>query len=306
MRLRREVSLSIGAILALQILLSMLAIALLTRMGPAIERILQENVYSEEAVEEMISLLAMGPQGPVPKAFDDAMGRAIDNVTEEPERPLLTIIERDRADAFAGDPAARQTVITALRDLGKVNRASMDLADEEAQRLSQAGAWAAALLGALTLALGIIVYRRLRIRLELPIEELRQTTQRVRAGNLQARCVTSAGPHEVKQIANDLNWLLDEWLQESRNEVTGGDEEREAEVRRALAWVLDRVESAVVVLDADGKRVTANRAGMLVDSPTEPRADRWTVEEVPGTSLRLLTNTEPIARSKPTAFEQQE
>ncbi len=289
MRLRREVSLGIGSILALQILLSMLAIALLTRMGPAIERILQENVYSEEAVEEMVSLLAMGPQGPVPKAFDDAMGRAKDNVTEEPERPLLAIIERDRAAAFAGNPVARQTVITALRDLGKVNRASMDQADAKAQRLGQAGAWAAALLGALTLALGIIVYRRLRIRLELPIEELRQTTQRVRAGNLQARCITSAGPHEVKQIADDLNWLLDEWLQESRDEVAGGDEEREAEVRRALAWVLDHVESAVVVLDAQGNRVTANRAGLLVDSPTDPAADRWTIEEVPGTSLRLLT-----------------
>ncbi len=293
MRLRREVSLSIGAILALQILLSMLAIALLTRMGPAIEQILRENVYSEEAVEEMVALLAMGPQGPVPKAFEDAMGRAKDNVTEEPERPLLAIIERNRAEAFAGNPTARQTVITALRDLGKVNRASMDRADNKAQRLGQAGAWAAALLGALTLALGIIVYRRLRVRLELPIEELFRTTQRVRAGNLQARCVTSAGPYEVKQIANDLNWLFDEWLQESRDEVAGGDEEREAEVRRTLAWVLDRVESAAVVLDAEGKRITANRAGMLVESIDDPTGERWTIEEVPGTSLRLLTHTTP-------------
>lgn len=287
MRLRREVSLGIGAILALQVLLSMLVIGLLTRMGPAIERILHENVRSEEAVEEMATLLASNPQsGPTPQSFDQALQRAKDNVTEDPEGPLLVTIEREQKAAFQGDTTAREKTLTALRELGHVNRDSMRRADIKAKRLGQAGAWAAAMLGALMLALGLVVYRRLRLRLEVPIEELRRTTQDVRAGNLQARCTITEGPLELKQIANDFNWLLDRWLKEVRDETGTHDDEREAEVRRVLAYLLDRDPMPVMVLDAAGTRVIANRAGMQIETP-QTDIQGWTIEDVPGTSFRL-------------------
>lgn len=296
MKLRREASLGIGAILTLQILLSMLAIALLTRMGPAIERILEENVYSGEAVEEMMALLASQTEpGPVPERFEQARRRAQDNVTEEPERPLLVTVERESPAAFAGELAARRDTLSALRQLGQVNRDSMSRADAQAKRMGQAGAWAAALLGGLALALGIVVYRRLRLRLELPIEELRRTTQRVRGGNLQARCPAGAGPYEVKQLADDLNWILDRWLHEGHDEPPAGDEEREAEVRRALAWLLDRQPTPAAILDGDGRRVTANQAALTQEvrlpAPEGSREDgaAWTTVPIPGTSFRIAT-----------------
>ena len=58
MKLRREARIGIGAIMVLQFALSMMTIALLSRMGPAIERILQENVRTEEAVEQMLAELS--------------------------------------------------------------------------------------------------------------------------------------------------------------------------------------------------------------------------------------------------------
>ncbi len=287
MRLRREVSLGIGAILVLQILLSILAIGLLTRMGPAIEHIIQENVVSSEAVEEMASILAMSPPtGPVPEGFENALKRAKANVTEQPEGPLLVTIEEHRTAAFGGDPTALQTTVTALRKLGQVNRDSMRLADAKAKRLGQTGAWAAAMLGALTLALGIMVYRRLRLRLELPIEDLRRTTQNVRSGNLQARCIVGAGPLEIRQIANDFNWLLDQWLHQNRAGSPVGDDEKEAEIRRVLAYLLDRDPAPVVVVDEKGTPVAANRAGMMLAPNTAPD-EAWVYDEVPGTSLRF-------------------
>ena len=77
MRLHREASIGIGAILALQILLSMLGIALLTRMGPAVEQILKENVFSGEAVEDMLAAVATTPAGEeVPPHFVAALERA--------------------------------------------------------------------------------------------------------------------------------------------------------------------------------------------------------------------------------------
>ncbi len=296
MRLRRETSLGIGAIVMIQILISMLAISLLTRMGPAIEKILEENVYSGEAVEDMLALVAETPPGAVPTAFDDALRRAQDNVTEDAERPLLDAIVAHRADAFSHEPIARRELVESLRALGRVNRDSMEQADVQAKRLGQAGAWAAAMLGALALALGVLVYRRLRVRIELPIEALRMTAHRIRAGNLQARCAID-GPHEVQQIATDFNWLLDRWLHTDERPGTPHDEAREAEVRRALHWLLDREASPVVIVDGDGGFVAMNRATMEGGSvpgtaPEEAELqidDTWEMTEIPGTSLRWAT-----------------
>ena len=58
MRLQRDFLLSVGILVAFNILLAFGAIGLFTRMSPAIERILQENVYSTDAAEEMLALLA--------------------------------------------------------------------------------------------------------------------------------------------------------------------------------------------------------------------------------------------------------
>jgi HAMP domain-containing protein len=300
MKLRREASLGIGAILVLQIMMAMLAIALLSRMGPAIEQILQENVYSGEAVEEMLALLADDPTpGVTPARFEEALRRAQDNVTEDAERPLLVVIDRERRAAFSGDAGARRQLIDALRQLGQVNRDSMERTDVSAKRLGQTGAWAAAMLGALALALGFVVYRRLRLRLELPIEELRRTTHRVRMGNTQARCPTSEGPDEVKQIATDLNWVLDRWLYRGAGRDTRDqDSQREEQVRRALAWVLDQDQAPVVLLDAEGHPVATNQAGMLVELPAEGDA-AWSLQDIPGTSLRLARLAPPGAPRGP-------
>ena len=287
MRLRQETGLGIGAILAIHLLVSMLAIALLSRMGPAIERILQENVYSEEAVEAMLALLIVTPEGEVPEAFHKALRRAQDNVTEEAERPLLLAISQREQRAFAGDPLERRALVSALQQLGQVNRDSMYQADQKAKRLGQAGAWAATMLGTLALLLGIFVYRRLRLRMELPIEELRRTTQSVREGNLQARCASGDGPLELRQLATDLNWVLDHWGPEEHQAPSP--DAREDELRRLLVWLLDRDSSPTLILDADNSRVSANREGLLLDGPAPDQDGAWTLEEIPNTSLRIAT-----------------
>lgn len=210
MRLRREAALGFAALLFLQLTSSALAIALFSRMGPAISLILQENVTSIEAVEAMLTELATEPTGRVTPAFLDALDRARSNVTEPAETALLDTIEAGQGPAFAGERESRERVVRALRDLGQVNRASMVQADERARSLTLTGAWAASLLTGLAFALGILAYRQLRLRLELPIVTLRNTTRRVRSGNWQSRCPPFAAPREVEQIARDLNWILDQ------------------------------------------------------------------------------------------------
>ena len=289
MKLRREARIGIGAIMVLQFALSMMTIALLSRMGPAIERILQENVRTEEAVEQMLAELSHAHTArAVPQEFSHALERASNNITEEEEKPLLEIIARKHILAFSGDAAAREEVIEALRDLGEVNRRSMSRADNRAKRLGQTGAWAAALLGAIALGLCVVIYQQLRLRIELPIEELRRTTHSLRQGNLQARCPKSDAPAEIKQISRDIDWLLDHSLRASAHEAPR--ERGESDLRRLLVYLLDAREEPIVVLDATGRRVASNRAALDMATPGRGNArdaKAWSSVSLEGTDFEL-------------------
>ncbi len=299
MDVRRETRLGLSVLLVVEILLCMLSISLLTRMGPAIERILEENVYSVEAVEEMISIMALadGEDGEVPEAFEAAHGRIRDNVTEAAEKPLVEQIDQDTVAAFAGDAAARARVVASLRELGDVNRLSMRVADDRAQRLGQTGAWAAVLLGASSLAVGILVYRRLRLRLELPLEDIRRTLRAVRNGNRHARCGSVDGPAELEQIAEDIDWMLDHSRGVGRPERgQASAASRDAALRRALDWMGRRHGDTVLLLDANAKLVF----GDLEDfQDHEEHAEAWQREALAGTSLTLAYRTRRHAEDAP-------
>ncbi|RMG13037.1 MAG: HAMP domain-containing protein [Deltaproteobacteria bacterium] len=292
MRLRREAGLGVGSILALQIALSVLAITLLQRMGPAIERIIEENVETTEAVEAMLAALASdGADAEASERFAKALERARARMTRpELERPLIERVEADRAAAFAGDPEARARIVSAVLSLGEMNRGAMVEADRRAKRLGQVGAWSAVLLGALALALGILVYRRLRLHLELPIEGIRRTVQQVREGNLQARCAAGEGPSEIRQIARDLNWILDQVLQARDRPADKAEALRETELRRVIGRLLDRDGVPQILLDSQGHVVAASRAALSGEAPPPPTDEApgpWDVEPIEGTHLRL-------------------
>jgi len=93
MPLRRNFLLSVGMLLACNVLLAFGSIGLLTRMSPAIERILRENVSSDEAVEYMLVLLAQAarerPSDARQKHFEQALQRARKHVTEPEEVSVL-------------------------------------------------------------------------------------------------------------------------------------------------------------------------------------------------------------------------
>ncbi|MCB9550242.1 MAG: hypothetical protein H6706_30975 [Myxococcales bacterium] len=279
MQLRREASVGIVAILVLQVLLALLAITLLTRMGPAIGWILQENVYSAEAVEAMLAELAAGQDE---AAFDEGLARAQANVTEAEEPAVLVRIAAQRTAALAGPGPARAAVVRDLREIGAINRASMVRANGRAGRLGLGGAWAAALLGALAVGLGVLVYRRLSLRLEIPIQDVRLTLERLRAGNPQARCALLESPAELRQIAKDLNWLADRWLERSR---PAAPPRGEAELRRLLAVLLDREPGPAQAVDGDDDIVAQNLAAL--ELLAAPVAGAWEDEAVAGTTLRL-------------------
>ena len=274
MDLRREIGFGGGSILVVQLLLSLLAIALLLRMGPAIERIRQENVFSAEAVETMLARLAVDRTDDAATAlawqeFTAALARAEQNITEASERPVLADIRVLSQRGFDGAPGARAQLVTRLQELGEINRHSMQVADAEAQRLGRAGAWGAAILGALALLVGTFIYRRILTRIAIPLDEVCRTTQDVRIGNHHRRCVPSESPAEIQIIAANLNWLLDQ-LNE-RDEMGAPHRGRtETELRAALTATLDQLQTPACVIDATGKRVAMSLSMLNAPEGTEP------------------------------------
>ncbi len=216
MELRRELLFTIGGLVLLNLLLAFGSVGLFVRMGPAIDLILQENVYSIVAAEEMLSELATA--GGAPLAVDAesrialSMEKARKNITEDEERPVLHELEQALPGAVSGDSRARERAIDAIRQLIEINREAMQLVDQEARQLGSAGAWAAVFIGFLSFLLSLIVVLRLQSRFVRPLVDLYEVLESARSGNRLRRCRLQDAPREVIQVTESVNLLLDERL----------------------------------------------------------------------------------------------
>jgi methyl-accepting chemotaxis protein len=213
MKLRTELLVYTALLAGLNLLLAFGAIGLFVRMGPAIERILRENVASIDAAEEILIEFAAASGGMTPegrKRVEAALGTIRTNVTEAGESPVIARIEQRFDGAAQGDAEARAAVIEDVRRLIAINREAMTAVDEEARRLGAGGAWAAVFVGALSFGLSLVVIVLLRRRLLEPLLELHAVLSAARGGDRFRRCRAFDAAIEVKQAAQSVNALLDE------------------------------------------------------------------------------------------------
>jgi hypothetical protein len=189
------------------------AIALLTRMTPAIATILEQNEYSLEACETMLAVLAAGRGEPVDaprsRRFLDAVRRAEANITEAEERPILARIRQHAGGALAGDPSGTAGVVEAILALAAINRNAMLQADLTAQRLGTAGAWGVVFMAVLSFAAGLVFIRFLGGRVLAPLEELRSVVVAAGRGDGFRRCAGADVRGDFRTIFSGVNELLD-------------------------------------------------------------------------------------------------
>ncbi len=223
MRITKEIRLWFIALVAVQAIMALGVIQLLNRMSPAIEHILQENVYSIEAVEEMLVVLASGhgAEAEQRQRFAAALERARGNITEPDEVEVIARITAVYDAAIDHNQAARYELVALVQRLGEINRRSMDRADAHARRLGTAGAWAVVLLGTASFLLCLLAIRRLRVRFLTPLEEMYSVLLAVRAGERLRRCFLSHAGLEFSEMSGILNRLLDErWNMTGENNDT--------------------------------------------------------------------------------------
>lgn len=258
MRLATEVGLFVGVMRGATLVLALAAIGLFSRMSPAIERILAENVMSVSAAQEMLSVLA--EQKEVTEAgrarFAVALRRARAKVTVDGEQTALESVEAQWAALEGGDPGARSALVGALAALTAVNRTSMQDADNAASRLGAAGAWTVALLSLLVLAATQVFVTRLNERVVQPLLGMDEVVHAAESGDAHRRA-PERGPPEVERIAEGLNRLLD--LAASLRAATGT--AIAARDRALIGHLLDAKDGAWVVANKDGEVLTANGRG---------------------------------------------
>ncbi len=221
MNLRRELFVAIGALVVLNLVLSFGAIGLFARMGPAIERILEENVYTIVAAETILGELArLDRPGPLDTPEKAVIARALAdaerNITEEEERPVLSSLRTLWPKVAGGETDARVAFVSDLERLVEINRNAMTKVDDQARRLGNAGAWSAVFIGALTFLLSLIVLARLERRFVRPLLELHEVVKSARQGHPLTRCRSGIdAPREVLDLTHTVNQLLDERLAET-------------------------------------------------------------------------------------------
>lgn len=208
---KRELRVGIGLLLVCQMVMALGAIGLLSRLVPAIDRILQENVSSIESAERMLVALALHEGGDeLDRDFGEALSRAKANVTEPAEEGLLARIERGAAELAAGDPSAYRPTVEAIQELVSVNREAMRRTRAQASRLSEAGAWAVVLLAMIVFSAGIVVAVRVQRRIIEPLDEMFAVARAAATGDPYRRCQIRDAPAELRQLMATFNEVLDE------------------------------------------------------------------------------------------------
>lgn len=309
LNIRTESTIAVTLLLLLQVLTSASAIVLLSRMAPALEQVLTENDYSIQAAEEMLVVVALLQDAPpesrdvLAQRFLSAFERARVNVTEVDEQPILDAITALHPAGLSGDLDARKSLIERLSALSAINRASMHLADTEAQRLGRAGAWASFALALLTSFLGVLAMRRFNLRLVRPLFDLHDTSTAIYRGDFLRRCPkpSTDTPVELADISDAFNRLLDERVAsqqqppspsspavDSSAALPAADPQQhsplpsEPEQRAALLFLLDRLPDASCLLNAQAQILAANSQGFDLLSCAHGAAARAAFAAAPG------------------------
>lgn len=298
MELRRELQLGIGALVAFHLLVSFGAISLLSRMSPAIERILEDNVYSIEAAERMLAVLALTGRQPATalqrETFLQSLRDARRNITERDETVAIETVEENWERALEGDLDAVRGTVAALRNIVTINRQAMRRADAEANRLGAAGAWAVAFLAFGGFSVSLLVLSRTRKRIVQPLLELYSTLESARRGDRYRRCQVLEAPVEIKRALEAVNGLLEERESHALEEASGEDRRARA---TALHLLEDRPEPTFVI-DAGGELVLANERGLALLSSGDGVKIRDALRRVPSRKAPDMVRATAIARDE--------
>lgn len=300
MKTAPEIRTGIGVVVSAQMIVAFASIGLVTRMSPAIERILYENVRSTTAVEQMYGAIARREcglaQAEAEASFDEALAAEKANITVDGEGVLVDEVDQLWRRGMAGDCDAMDVVTRDLDGIAALNRGEMSRQDLQAKRLGAAGAWATVLLGLATFGISAMISRRFIQRIAYPISEIEAVLVAANLGDPYRRCRRLDGPAEFGAISMRLNQLLDKRLAQDETE----DPQLRATDRCLLQHLLDRMPDAVVAVDRSGAVIAASDRAMdvIAGSGVNSLADALAISPDGDPEISLIQRVEPFGKQQ--------
>jgi NtrC-family two-component system sensor histidine kinase KinB len=271
-----------GALLVIAVVFIWSAVRLLS-LGQASDSILRENYKSILAADNMIlsierqdsailsDLLAFGQPAleefqANENPFFQWLGRAVDNITIEGEKEILTEIETGYtvflAKAFElfrseASPPERisfyrkeilglfQSVRSACLRLRELNQETMFVASKAADELAQRSVVSTVILGVIAVVLGLGVSLFLSNRLARPVERMRTAASEIAGGNYDVR-VPDQGTDELGLLAGQFNRMAEKLKQ--YNDLNIGKILAE---KTKIEAILNSVDDGLMVVDSE-------------------------------------------------------
>lgn len=211
MKLAQSVKFGAWFLIAINLIMAFGSIWIFMRMAPAIEVIIAQNEVSLEACENMLtSLLRSNIAGDGSREeFRLALAKAKNNITEAEEPAAIERIVANYEAAFQGDGASLASTVSAINDLGAINREAMRRADARARQLGYAGAWGVVFMSTGAFLVGMIFLRSLSRNLLEPLQEIDTVIGEFRRGESMRRCTMKNPPGAIREIFRNINELLD-------------------------------------------------------------------------------------------------
>lgn len=212
MTLHRSLLTGAWIILLLNLLLAFGTIFLLTRMSPAIARILAANDRSLAACEDVLVVMAKGDLSETPDAEKSLRAAVVvleKNITEQGEAEEVAILKRGVDGVLRGDRNSAAVVTHSVVRLAAINRQAMIATDIRARRLGKAGAWGAVFLSGASFICGLLFIRYFVNRIFIPLEELYDVLASIRSGDRFRRCASAELSPDFYFIFEQMNSLID-------------------------------------------------------------------------------------------------
>jgi NtrC-family two-component system sensor histidine kinase KinB len=244
---RQKIFIGYGANLILVVLILAWAMFMMLRLGRASESILRDNYRSIQAAEHMIDaierqdsvvllyLLGYREQGlkdfrEHEAAFLQWLGRARDNITVPGEKEIIDSIEQNYT-RYLGEVANlhlkgasnqrdainlyHELVLPLFRSiqdscvkLREINHETMYAASNRAGRLSLQGVVSMAVIGALSIIIGVFLSFFLSRLISRPVTELKQAALQIAEGNYEVQ-VPVQGSAELALLADQFNQMAE-------------------------------------------------------------------------------------------------
>ena len=199
MKLSHTIKICAVTLITMNLVVSFCTIWLFIRILPAIDLIVQNNISSIEAAENMLTTLSVIENEGTTKrdlqAFKIALNDAKNNITNEDEKIALGIINRSYRKAFENDISSR-------KEISRLKK--------EASQISMAGAWGLVFMSLFMFFITLWFLRKLDKKLLVPTNEIYDVIKCYKNNEKFRRCKGTNLNRDIKFIFNGVNDLLDE------------------------------------------------------------------------------------------------